>query len=82
MIKTIPHAKERMNERNISEEEVEYTIENGERFLAKYGRFGFRCNFIFEEIWKGNFYSTKQVEIFVEKEENNLIVVSVISKFF
>ena len=44
-IKFHPHALERMEERNATEDEVIATIEEGEEFPAKFGRAGFRRNF-------------------------------------
>ena len=46
MLKIHPHAKERMTERVINEKEVVETLENGEYFPVKFGRNGFRRNFI------------------------------------
>ena len=48
-----PHAEERMKERNATEEEVAITVQKGESFPAKYGRIGFRHNFIFRDIYSG-----------------------------
>jgi hypothetical protein len=39
------HAKERMRERGATEAEVIATVQEGEQFPAKFGRFGFRHNF-------------------------------------
>ena len=47
-IKFHPHALERMEERNATENEVIATIEEGEEFPAKFGRAGFRRNFSFD----------------------------------
>jgi hypothetical protein len=41
-IKFHPHALERMEERNATEDEVIATIEEGEQFPAKFGRAAFR----------------------------------------
>ncbi len=41
----------RLQERGGTEEEVRVTVETGERFEAKLGRTGFRCNFSFEADW-------------------------------
>ena len=41
------HARERMEERGATEEEVIETVRKGERFPAKFGRTGFRRNFPF-----------------------------------
>ena len=39
------HARERMEERGATEDEVTATVEHGEQFPAKFGRTGFRRNF-------------------------------------
>lgn len=77
-----PHAIIRMRERGITEEEISATIENGERFTAKYGRVGFRRNFHFESSWMGRFYNTKQVEIYAVDEGFQMVVITVIAKYF
>lgn len=43
-----PHARERMQERGATEEEVRATVEQGEQFPTKFGRIGFRRNFRFD----------------------------------
>ena len=75
------HAKERLHERGATEEEVIATIEHGERFTAKHGRAGFRCNFRFDGEWNNKRYSTKQVEAYVV-EEDGWLVITLIVKFF
>jgi hypothetical protein len=52
-IKIHSHAKERMKERGTIKEEIIKTIEEGERFPAKFDRIGFRRNFSFEGVWRG-----------------------------
>lgn len=71
-----------MSERGATEQEVTAAVEGGEIFPAKYGRKGFRRNFPFHGIWQGKRYRTKQVEAYVVKEGNDLVVVTVITKFF
>jgi hypothetical protein len=46
VIRIHPHDRARMQERGASEDEVIETIETGEKFPAKFGRIGFRRNFI------------------------------------
>jgi hypothetical protein len=81
-IKIHPHARERMWGRGASEDEVSKTIEAGERFLAKFNRIGFRRNFIFEGLWKGKQYKTKQVEVYTVEENEDLIVITILVKYF
>jgi len=77
-----PHARERAIERGASEGEIVVTVETGERFAAKYGRIGFRRNFPFGGLWRGQRYATKQVEAFAVEEGGHWIVVTVLVKFF
>jgi len=54
-----PHARERMEERGATKDEVIKTVERGERFPIKFGRTGFRHNFLFKGKWRGKRYNTK-----------------------
>ena len=65
-----------------SYEEVIATIERGERFGAKHGRTGFRCNFAFHGEWNNRQYSAKQIEAHAVEEKDGWLVITVIVKFF
>ena len=82
LIKFHPHALERMQERGATEEEVKSTIESGEKFPAKFGRTGFRRNFLFNDWWRGKFYRTKQVEVYAIQENEVWLVITVITRYF
>jgi hypothetical protein len=75
------HAKGRLDERGTTEAEVIATVQEGETFPAKFGRAGFRRNFVFDGQWRGRYYATKQIEAFAV-EENGWLVITVIVKFF
>jgi uncharacterized protein YuzE len=60
-----------MEERGATGEEIK-TVEEGERFPAKFGRTGFRRNFPFGRIWRGRAYQTKQVEAYAVPEGERL----------
>jgi len=77
-----PHAKQRAAERGASEEEVIQTVNDGEQFPAKFDRMGFRMNFQFENMWNGQFYFTKQIELFAKPENDSWIVITLIVKYF
>jgi len=77
-----PRARERLAERGATEPEVVATVEGGERFPAKFGRTGFRRNFIFGGEWLGRRYSTKQVEVYAVAGEDGWLVITVLVKFF
>jgi len=77
-----PHARERMDERNATEDEVKATIEQGEKFPAKFGRTGFRRNFPFIGEWRGKSYKAKQIEAYAVQKEGNWLVLTVITRYF
>ena len=76
-----PHALERMAERGATEAEVAATVAGGERFLAKFGRTGFRRNFAFDAERRGRFYATKQVEVYAV-DEGGWLVITVVVRYF
>ena len=77
-----PHAAARLQERGGTEEEVRATVQNGERFEAKFGRTGFRGNFSFDGEWQGKRYANKQVEAYAIQEGADWLVITVIVKYF
>lgn len=81
-VKFHPHARERMKERGATENEVKATVEHGERFPAKFGRTGFRRNFLFENEWRGRHYRTKQVEAYAVQEGADWLVITIITRYF
>lgn len=68
VIRFHPHASERMKERGATEDEVKAAVEYGEQFPAKFGRVGFRRNFLFESVWREKHYRTKQIEVYAAGE--------------
>jgi hypothetical protein len=77
-----PHAAQRLVERGASETEVIATVAEGERFAAKFGRLGFRRNFLFDGIWNGREYANKQIEAYAVEEDGCWLDITVIVKFF
>ena len=71
-----------MTERGATEDEVIATVQTGERFPAKYGREGFRRDFVFQGVWRGRRFNSKQIEAFVVNEEDCWLVISVLVKYF
>ena len=76
-----PHARQRMVERGAKETEVIATVEGGEQFPAKFGRTGFRRNFIYEQEWRGRFYRTKQLDV-IAVAEDGWLVLTVVVRYF
>jgi hypothetical protein len=69
-------------ERGATEVEVFATVEQGERFPAKFGRTGFRRNFGFDGMWRGRRYASKQVEAYAVEEGDGWLVITVVVKYF
>jgi len=80
-IRLHPHAAARLAEHGATEAEVYATVEQGERFPAKFGRTGFRRNFAFAGRWRGRTFATKQVEVFAV-EEQGWLVITVIVRYY
>ncbi len=77
-----PHARKRAIERGATEDEIVATVLRGVRFVAKHGRSGFRCEFVFDGTWRGRRYDTKQIEAFAVIEDGDWLVITVVVKFF
>lgn len=76
------HARGRLPERGVTEQEVIATVEEGESFPAKFGRSGFRRNFQFDGVWLGRNYGTKQVEAYAVQEDDEWLVITVVARYF
>ncbi|MBM4020621.1 MAG: hypothetical protein FJ288_20265 [Planctomycetes bacterium] len=70
-----------MAERGTTEAEVTATVEQGERFPAKFGRTGFRRNFPFAGTWRGRTYATKQVEVYAVQEGGGWLAITLIVRY-
>lgn len=81
-MKLHPHAVERLSERGAKTAEVIETVERGERFPAKLGRTGFRRNFSYDGSWQDKQYATKQIEAFAVQEDEDWLVITVVTRFF
>jgi hypothetical protein len=77
-----PHAEARLSERGATAAEVVATVEEGERFPARFGRTGFRRNFRFGGVWQGRTYAMKQVEAYAVEESGGWLVITVIVKYY
>lgn len=77
-----PHAVARLAERGATEAEVVATVEQGERFAAKFARTGFRRNLPFGGVWRGRTYAMKQVEAYAVQEAGAWLVITVIVKYY
>jgi hypothetical protein len=80
-IRLHPHAIIRLAERGATRAEVTATIENGERFAAKFGRTGFRRVFPVDPNWRGRGFVTKQIEAYAVEDDGDWLVITVIVKY-
>lgn len=77
-----PHALQRMQERGASEEEIQKAIESGRVLPAKFGRKIYRMMFPHGDYWRGQFFKHKQLEVYGVDEGEDIIVVTVVVKYF
>jgi hypothetical protein len=76
------HAAERLIERGATEAEVIVTVETGQQFPAKFGRTGFRKTFPFNSTWRGRLYQTKEVEAFAERQGEDWLVITLVTRYY
>ena len=77
-----PHALQRMEERGASEEEIQRAIERGRALPAKFGRKIYGMTFPFGDNCREQFYEHKQLEVYGVDEGEDIIVVTVVVKYF
>lgn len=53
-----PHARDRMEERGATEQEVIETVQTGEPLPTRLGRIAFRRNFPYNAEWRDQVYGT------------------------
>lgn len=76
------HALKQLSFRGTTEEEIKETIRTKPWVPSELGRLECRKDFVYNGIWNGKYYATKQVRpIFVE-EEAEIIVVTVYVYYF
>ena len=76
------HARENMQFRGASEEEVREAIETATWQPAQRGRWECRKNFAFGQDWNGRIYATKQVRPIFVHEPDAIVVVTVYVYYF
>ncbi len=76
------HAKERLAERGATEDEVGLTLRKGFVLPARFGRRKHWANFPFERYWHGKYFRFKQIEVYSVDEGEDIIVITVVVKYF
>ena len=77
-----PHALQRMEERGATREEVLRTITAGRMSAAKFGRRIHAMTFSYNEYLRSRHYEHKLVEAYSVEEEGDVIVITVVVKYF
>jgi len=71
-----------MEERGASEEEIQRAIENGHARPAKFGRRIYGMTFPYGDYWREQFYEYKHIEVYGVDEGEDIIVVTIVVKYF
>ena len=77
-----PHALQRMEERGTTSEEVLRTIKAGRISPARFGRQRYGRTFSYGDLWRAQFYEHKHVEAYCVVDGEDIIVVTVVVKYF
>jgi hypothetical protein len=77
-----PHAVQRMDERGATREEVLKTIEMGRTSPARSGRRRYGMTFTYGGYWRGQLYGHKHIEVLCVDEGEDIIVITVVVKYF
>ena len=76
------HARKRMEERKVKEDEVISTIRNNKWQLAEEGRFSTSGIFPFNNYHYGRYYRWKQVVPIFKEEKDRILVITIYSFLF
>jgi len=76
------HAADQCALRGTNAEEIRLAIEYGVREPARSGRWMYRYNVAYNQLWQGTNYAIKQVAPVVAEEPDRLVVITVYTFFF
>jgi hypothetical protein len=76
------HARRRMLDRGVREEDVVRAIRIGQGEAAQRGLFLYRLNLEFQRQWGGKYYAVQQVAPVVADERDRIVVVTVYTFYF
>ncbi|MGD1010196.1 MAG: DUF4258 domain-containing protein [Candidatus Aminicenantales bacterium] len=77
-----PHAFQRMEERGANKEEILKTIKMGRTSPARSGRRRYGMTVSYKDHWQGQFYGHKHIEVLCADEGEDIIVITVVVKYF
>jgi len=76
-IRLVEHAKERVNERGASEDEISVVLLRGQEVKVKKGRRSKELVFDYNKEWLGKHYSQKKVRVIYVEEGDEMVVITV-----
>jgi hypothetical protein len=78
----LSHARQQLEFRGATEQQVIDTIRSETWEPAKHGRSGCRKNFVFNSEWNKKYYSTKQIRPIFVDEPDEIVVVTIYVYYF
>jgi hypothetical protein len=77
-----PHLQARMNQRGISRDEIEQTLNEGwDAIDVKPGILGKVMVFLYQAEWTGRFYQEKEVTVYYKRSEEGLILLTAKARY-
>ena len=77
-----PHLKARMQQRGISIEEIQATINNGtDADDAKKGTSGKVYVYFFNEYWEGKYFEEKEISVYFKQKGEELILLTAKARY-
>jgi hypothetical protein len=71
-----------MEERGATLEEVRRTMESGHVVSAKFGRQIYAMTVPYGDFWGSRFFAQKEIEVCCVEEDEDIIVITVVVKYF
>lgn len=77
-----PHLKSRMEQRGVSQEEIEATLNDGfDADDAKEGTFGKTRVFLYNKEWEGKFFEEKQITVYYKRKNEEIILLTAKARY-
>lgn len=73
----IEHARKRMRQRGVTDDEARLVLETGQSADAELGRKSKDGVFEFSGLWQGRSYPQKKVQVIYREEGENVVVITV-----
>ena len=76
------HSLKQIESRGILQKEITESIYHSTWHNAEYSRFSATRVFMFNDNWEGEFYRQKEVKVIFKKENDKIIVITSIARYF